>query len=348
MIRILALVEGNTPSTELVINQPLRFLLEQEKIIFEVRYIKEVIHNIVYTNFKAYDVVMFLRVCSEYSSTTLLSKIKNAGCKTIYLLDDYFPLLPQNFDISILYNNFNCKIGIENFCKNCDSVITFSASTFNLLKQFNTKTYLLKANVDVDYIDKEYNKINKIKTSPQEIKIGYAAIDHHYSNFKIAIPAIKKLLVEFPNIIFECFFNLKPKEFKNYKNFICIPYVSGINNFYKILLSRNWDIGIAPLIETAFNEHKTDNKFREYAACRIPGIYSDIATFNNSVINNITGILCKNDIDNASWYRTIKSLIIDEDKRKLIKDTAYKYIVENYNIPIVAKKYEEIINSVLI
>lgn len=348
MIKILALVEGDTSSTELVINQPLRFLAEQNKVRFEVRFIRRIVHTKSTINFKEYDIVLFLRICSETSSTELLSEIKKAGCKTIYLLDDYFPLLPNGTFAAQIYNSFNCKDGIELFCKGCDSVIVFSLATFNILKQFNPKTHLLKANVDVDFIDSEYNKINRIKKDPKELKIGFAAIDHHYNNFKIAIPALRRILSEYTNIKFECFFGFKPQEFKHYNNFICVPYVAGVTNFYRTLLSRNWDIGIAPLLLTPFNEHKTDNKFREYSACRIPGIYSDILSFSSSVINDQTGILCKNDSDNDTWYKTLKSLIVDEDKRNFIKDTAYKYIVENYNIPIVAKKYEEILNSVLL
>jgi len=52
MIQILALVEGNTPSTELVINQPLRFLVEQDKVRFEVRFIREMRHDRSNVNFK--------------------------------------------------------------------------------------------------------------------------------------------------------------------------------------------------------------------------------------------------------------------------------------------------------
>jgi hypothetical protein len=344
MKNILAIVEGILPSAEIIISQPLEYMQKLGKITYDIKLVREILPNITSFNFKTYDIVLFLRLCSNQSSCSLLPTVVKFGCKTIYSLDDYFPLLSTDTRVGQVYSSMEPKNNIETFCKNCSAVMTFSDATYNILKPLNQKTFRLNASTDVEFIDSEYSKIIKDNKSGIVTKIGYAASDHHINNFKVAIPAIERILREFGNkVVFECFFKNKPREFRTIPNFISLQPVVGINNFYKTLISRNWDIGIAPLMDSEFNKHKTDNKFREYAVCRIPGIYSDIGTYNSSIEDKKTGVLCKN-IDEL-WYTTLKSLILDQDYRNLIKENSYKFAIENYSIPIVANKYEEIFNS---
>ena len=56
-------------------------------------------------------------------------------------------------------------------------------------------------------------------------------------------------------------------------------------------LSANagWAIGLAPLRDSAENRAKTNNKYREYAALGIPGIYSDMPVYASSVRHGETG-----------------------------------------------------------
>jgi glycosyltransferase involved in cell wall biosynthesis len=345
MKRILALVEGMLPSTEIVISQPFEYLRKTGKITYDIKLVRDIIADLRAFNFREYDIVFFLRLCSNVSSNQVLSTIQRFGCKTIYSLDDYFPLINSTTRVGKVYTDMNPKINIEKFCKKSNAVITFSNSTYSTLSSLNPRTFRLNACTDVDFIDSEYDKIERPKTASLVTKVGYAASDHHYTNFRVAIPAIKNILHEFKDkVVFECFFQNKPSELKEFSNFVNITPIPGVNNFYRTLLSRNWDIGIAPLVHSPFNEHKTDNKFREYAACRIPGIYSDIATYNRSVINKSTGILCMN--NDEKWYTTMKALILDHDYRRIIRENAYKFAVETYSIPIVAQKYEEIFNSI--
>jgi len=235
----------------------------------------------------------------------------------------------------------NPKDHIELFCRKCNSVVAFSPKLYETLRPFNRSTFLFPGIVDVDFIDSLLSKQAPKENTVLPVKIGYAAGDHHYPNFKIVIPALQRLLSEHPrDIIFELFFHKKPFELRNYPNVINIPTISGLKEFYKVFIKRNWDIGIAPLVDNEFNAYKTDNKFREYASGKIAGIYSNIYTYQNSVKHCETGFLSPNTTD--GWYRSLKEVIFNLRLRNHIVNSAYEYSKTNFHVSNIAKKYEEI------
>ena len=63
--------------------------------------------------------------------------------------------------------------------------------------------------------------------------------------------------------------------------------------FIRFQAGRNWAIGMAPLLDHSSNRAKTNNKYREYGACGIPGAYSDMPPYQGSVQPGVTGVLVK-------------------------------------------------------
>ena len=137
---------------------------------------------------------------------------------------------------------------------------------------------------------------------------------------------------------FECYFNDKVKGLEGLTNVISHPPITGLNDFYKHILSRGWNIGLAPLQYTEFNKYKSDNKYREYASFEIAGIYSDVECYH-MIKNKETGILCKSEAD---WYYAIEKLILDTEKRKKIIKNAYEDVKKTYNIDTITDNYMKI------
>jgi len=59
--------------------------------------------------------------------------------------------------------------------------------------------------------------------------------------------------------------------------------------------SRGWALALAPLVDTPFASYKTNNKFREFGACGIAGIYSDTPVYRESIQHGKTGWILPND-----------------------------------------------------
>jgi glycosyltransferase involved in cell wall biosynthesis len=67
-----------------------------------------------------------------------------------------------------------------------------------------------------------------------------------------------------------------------------------------------WDVAVAPLTPTPFNAYKSDLKFLEYAALGLPGVYSRLEPYADSVEDGVTGMLA--DPDPACWVEALVSL----------------------------------------
>jgi glycosyltransferase involved in cell wall biosynthesis len=89
----------------------------------------------------------------------------------------------------------------------------------------------------------------------------------------------------------------------------------------RILKGSEWDIGLAPLKDSMFNYCKTNNKFREYAACLIPGIYSISPPYVEHIVHGQTGYLVEN--TEEAWFQGLCAMIDNAVLRETIRIQAW-------------------------
>ncbi|MBK7632426.1 MAG: glycosyltransferase [Ignavibacteriales bacterium] len=75
----------------------------------------------------------------------------------------------------------------------------------------------------------------------------------------------------------------------------------------------------------------------DYSAAGIASILSDVEAYNSSVINEINGILVKN--DTTSWIKAIEDLIINSRKREIISENAREVVLSQHSIQKNAAKW---------
>jgi GT2 family glycosyltransferase/glycosyltransferase involved in cell wall biosynthesis len=83
---------------------------------------------------------------------------------------------------------------------------------------------------------------------------------------------------------------------------------------------QRWDIGIAPLADTAFNRCKSDIKALDYAAIGMPILASDHVAYRSSLADGPGGWLVAND-ENA-WFVALTDLVQYAKLRKRLADGA--------------------------
>jgi hypothetical protein len=101
------------------------------------------------------------------------------------------------------------------------------------------------------------------------------------------------------------------------------------DRFLRRFSQAQFDIGLAPMKDDLFHRSKTNNKFREYGACGIAGVYSDVEVYSGCVQNETTGLLVAN--DSEAWYRAIAHLIEDPELRQRLKDQSRDYVRLHYS-----------------
>lgn len=84
-----------------------------------------------------------------------------------------------------------------------------------------------------------------------------------------------------------------------------------------------WDFGIAPLIESDFSRSKSDIKFLDYGVLGAPGIFSDVASYHDTVKDRINGLLAR---DTAGWEASLEMMITDDAARIDMARAAHTYV----------------------
>jgi len=74
--------------------------------------------------------------------------------------------------------------------------------------------------------------------------------------------------------------------------------------------SIRWDFAIAPLEDDPFTRCKSDLKYLDYGALGIPGVFSDVRPYRETVRHRETGLLVPNDPD--AWAAALEELAGDD------------------------------------
>jgi glycosyltransferase involved in cell wall biosynthesis len=81
-----------------------------------------------------------------------------------------------------------------------------------------------------------------------------------------------------------------------------------------------WDFAIAPLEDDAFTRGKSDLKYLDYAALGIPGVFSDVRPYRDSVRHRETGLLAKN--EPGAWADALEEMVTDGALRARLAEAA--------------------------
>lgn len=107
--------------------------------------------------------------------------------------------------------------------------------------------------------------------------------------------------------------------------------------------SLDFDIGLAPLAHTKFNDSKSHIKALEYAALGIPVIASDELPYRNFVIHGVTGYLVKRDYE---WTQYLRELTENPELRQAMgqkaREVAHEWTIQK-RWPCWASAYESLI-----
>lgn len=88
-----------------------------------------------------------------------------------------------------------------------------------------------------------------------------------------------------------------------------------------------WHFAIAPLCDTPFNRAKSDLKFLDYAMLGIPGLFSRVAPYQDTVQDGITGLLVE--ADHSVWIAALECMIQEAPLRQRLRAAALAYVQAN-------------------
>jgi glycosyltransferase involved in cell wall biosynthesis len=334
--RLLLVIPDSLPSATIYIIKPLTELERQNRLKFSVTTEAEA----TVARLHASDIVLFCRNI-EPSSDWILEECLYRGIPTVYDLDDNLWEVPEGLKYTAYYNAPERIQQMERFLSRVNLVRVYSKPLVERAMRFNSNVNLVVPCIDMKLVPRVAlpRRDNKIRIT---YVTGRGSSDSLISLFS---QDLLKLLDAYPDTIEMYWWGEVPPEFAHHPSTRLVPIIHEYDQYLHYLSHEGFDIGLAPLTPTSFNLSKTNTKFRDYGACRIPGIYSDVEVYSCCVEHEKTGLLVRN--VPGAWFEAMQRLLIDIELREQIKEAAYKYVDSNYRQELVELQWLELIDALL-
>lgn len=208
------------------------------------------------------------------------------------------------------------------FMQDADAITVTTPELADVYREFNSNVFVLPNCQDPE----DWESISRPEPE-DKIVIGWAGSNTHYDDLKLIARPIKKILRNYPNVVFRILGTL-PDFLADVKGVELRKDWVPVQNWYSKLAELNFNIGIAPVVNRPFNQCKSNIKWQEYGMLGIPTIASNVGPYKE-IEHRETGLLASNDME---WYSYLEELIKNEQERKRLGSNAKQYVLDNLNI----------------
>jgi glycosyltransferase involved in cell wall biosynthesis len=226
--------------------------------------------------------------------------------------------------------------------KTADAVTVTTEHLKKILSKYNDNIYVLPNSLDFDLWEK---KIEMPKRSKKQIRIGWMGAQTHEDDFRMVLPAIMDILNKHKNVHFyvvggvpQCVHAL------DHKRIHCMSQWYDILHYPSRMRMWQFDIGIAPLRDNAFNRSKSNLRWLEYSAMSVPSVVSRVEPFNRSVVDGKTGLFA---YETDEWFEQLNRLVEDAALRQKIGAAANAEVKRHFDIRKNAKMWDKAYKKVL-
>jgi glycosyltransferase involved in cell wall biosynthesis len=303
------------------------------------------------------DTVIFGRTYPvQYDPIKWMNEYKKRGKRVLYDMDDDFWQVAKD-NPSVLTSSA-MKDQYEGMIRVADAIITPSKVLAKKFKKYFKKDIYLCPNGTCNEV-----YVPRPKEHEGQLIIGYMGAASHWNDLSIIGEAISKLAEKY-DFLFTIYglvgepleaamyaYNrivrdkLMPEKDEYYKSALKfhdslksvrlfhVPFMPP--ELHPSVLSRvDFDIGLAPLVDTEFNRGKSCIKFYEYATVGTVTVASDVLPYSDEV-----GYLAKNTV--KDWYNKIEKLITDTSFREKLLAKQQKWVSENRSLEAIGVEWEK-------
>jgi glycosyltransferase involved in cell wall biosynthesis len=321
------------PSVEIVLARPLQHLADQGLLEFQLVLIGDGRLAEVVAEF---DLLLLMRCCQP-EALALVEKARASGVSVIYAIDDDFEALDPESPLGAHYKAIRAWENLLKICSKSSQVWAFSEALRQKIVKVQPHCVVPVAIANFELIDGLVSAIlpdDRADLTGRRV-IGYAASTYHSVDIEMIAPVLERLLAERPELELE-FVHVRCESLAAHPRVTHFDSLPSVRELYGFVLSRNWDVGLAPLVRSAANDAKTDNKYREYASLNIPAVYSDAPPYWGSVIHEYNGAIAS---DAQGWYASLCNLLDDSTLASSIARHAREDVERRYSIEVVASRY---------
>jgi len=340
--RVLAVLHGFIPSAMITVVKPLVQLHRAGRIDARITLESRAAPR----DIGRADLVVFCRNM-EPKYAGLLDAARTRGVPILYDLDDDLFEVPPDCDVARYCRAPERQAMLAEYLRAASLVRVYSKTLEAKVAALSPRVERTFAPIDLGQVEKGTGTFCRNGPSgaahkrylspfpPQEpVSIVYATSRVRDELSRIFLPALCRVLEERPGRVRAHFWGHKPATLP--PGACYHRAVRQYDRFLRRFSRAGFQIGLAPLGDDLFYRSKTNNKFREYAACGIAGIYSNVDVYSDCVTDGQTGLLVPNDPDR--WHDAMLRLVDDGALRSAIQRQARAYVRQHYS----QEKFEEV------
>lgn len=271
---------------------------------------------------------LFLSIKEAYPDKPVLAEIDDNMLSTA----EYNPAAPF-YDPGTAFR----AVAVEQF-KAADAMIVSTPYLKEVYGELSENIHVVENSLDFKVWDRL-----KFPKRKGPIRIGWAGGASHSEDLRIIEPVVRSILTKHRDVRF-CFVHGIPEFLKNIPGVECVSKFSRIDKYPQFLASRSFDIGIAPLVDNAFNRGKSNLRWLEYSGLGIPCVASNVGHFKETVRHGEDGFLADTPQEFESY---LELLISDRRLRRKIGGIANARVKKDFNVDRNVFAYEAILRKVL-
>ncbi len=270
----------------------------------------------------------------------LLQSIREAyGIPVVVEMDDNILSTPTYNPASEAYDPRSVyrKLCISQL-READALIVSTPYLKEIYSEFNDNIYVVPNSIDFSL----WGKVRR-KPAKGKVVVGWAGGASHNDDLAIIIPAVEHITKRYPNVEFRIIHGASPS-LRNMQGVKWIEKFVRMDKYPQHIASQGFDIGMAPLVDNAFNRGKSNLRWLEYSALGIPTVASRVGNFVETIKDGQDAILCN---DSQDFIDNLELLIKNKEIRREMGRQAYKRVFEDFNVDKTTEGYAKILEDII-
>lgn len=323
---MLAIIPGFFPSTVIGIAKPLLHLHLQGRITLDLRLPFLVNRRLI----DRADVVVLGRVLSA-PFAKILEWVKAAGKPLVHELDDNLVDVPDDIPGLGYARDPDVRRLLIDCLRAANVIRVYAPALRDRLAEYSDHIQLVTGPLDWTLIPdrlppKDARRVRLVyATSRAQDRIG-----------ALVVGPLRRALDAFPHAELTVW-GPTLEGLSDHPRVRHLAHVGDYDAFFSRFVAEAFDLGLAPLPDDGFHRCKSNNKFREFAAAGVAGLYSDMAVYRPWVTAGQTGWLVPDGED--AWFGAIEEAITNVDLRTRVADNARRFAREHFNAQVTDREW---------
>lgn len=269
--------------------------------------------------------------------------LERRGVEYRYFLDDNFWALTAEVDphLADFFSHPDTIRTLDRFLRGAKSVVTMSRRLAAVVEArvVGTRTEYLNPAFDAGLARRLALELAPNRSDLGAVRIGYPT-SRRPSVAPLLDAVVRSIVGQYGDRVTFEFVGWMPDSLAEVRGVGLFPHQPDYDRYLRLKVSRQWDIGIAPLLAGDFEACKTSLKYREYGGCGVAGVYSAVPPYVDDVRDGETGLLVDNDVD--AWVAGLRRLIDSVSTRRTIAANALADVERKFSPRISAQRWRAI------